>query len=265
MLSLLGYCAYDHWQKIRIFPRETRQALRLALHAERRGASETAEGHYHDALRSSLQSAGRASVQTVGAAVCLYVSRCLRGVFCCRWPSFTGNGGRPDRAVRIYQAIASENHPSCLHQVEIIKALGDALVEAGRPHAALASYSELWHTLEASEEGRRLAADPSVVGPIHEGLGNAQVCGRSYEAAAVSYEKALELCRMDEAGCGARNQVVLLNNIASCHLAMGGESSVERAHEAAQLALDTIERKGLVDEEMLQIRTNLLEALAAQA
>lgn len=62
VLAILGYCVYDHWQRIRVFPWETRHALRLALHAERKGASRLAESHFHDALSSSIQLAGKDSV-----------------------------------------------------------------------------------------------------------------------------------------------------------------------------------------------------------
>lgn len=72
VLAILGYYVYDHWQRIQVFPRDTRRALRLALHAERKGASRLAENYFHDALSSSIQLAGHDSVLVRDiAAACL--------------------------------------------------------------------------------------------------------------------------------------------------------------------------------------------------
>lgn len=168
----------------------------------------------------------------------------------------------PDRAISIYRALMEENHLSTLHRLEITKALGDTFVEAGRPQDALESYKGLRKVLEETEEGRRFASDPSLTGPIYEGLADAQVRTGLHEAATASYERALHLCNMDGAKCSAYNRVILLNNIASCHLVLGREDAVARALEVAQIALDLIEKGELDDGDVLaRVKRNLVELL----
>lgn len=172
--------------------------------------------------------------------------------------------GCPDRAISIYKAILGEGHLPTLHRLEIGKALGDTFIEAEHPREALESYEGLRKTLEETAEGRQLASDPSLMGPIYEGLADAQVREGLHEAATISYERALHLCNMDRVKCGTYNQLVLLNNLASCHLALGKEGSVNKSREVAQLALDIMKRGevGDGDQDMIaKIKQNLSEIL----
>lgn len=133
---------------------------------------------------------------------------------------------RPDKAARIYEAILQ--HPEKVRRCDIQKALADVYCELDRIDDAIILYGE----------AMRDAPKGTLIGPIFEGLGDAYFKKGDYNQAIYNYEQSKKDC-LETPGQNSYEYVVILNNIASCHLA---SNNIEQAQIIATDAIKLCEQ-----------------------
>lgn len=138
---------------------------------------------------------------------------------------FYHDRNRPDRAAQIYETVLKG--PPDEWSVGVRKSLGDVYTEMGQLERALELYQEVLQMATNTD-------DASILGPVHEGIGDANFKLNKLDVAIQSYSTACYYCKKDN-GPKSVQHLILLNNIASCHYAKG---SVEEAKQIASVALD---------------------------
>lgn len=166
---------------------------------------------------------------------------------------------RPERAVRIFESVlsglekaeGSSPFAELKTRVEITKALADAHTDLDHLDVARKLYDEVY---QMTQQRSDLSGDPSIMGPLHESLGNLHFLGHSHEQAIANYNKAAEYCRTSE-GRHSIEHLTMLNNIASCHFASGNSTE---AREVATEALG-LSKKIKGSEELVQNLTTIIK------